>query len=1268
MESKSAVTMQLEPLLLDSGIFDAEWYCGRYPDVPKSGIPPLEHFLRFGFWMARDPGPGFSRDSYTALYPDVANGGGDPLLHYLRHGRGEGRLAGSAQPAIELSQSSSAERVIDNRISGHVDRIDVGGIVGWAIDLDAPDQPVALRLLVDGAVALRFHTSIERHDVVRAGMPGKCAGFRINFPAGILRKGQRLEVRAEKNGAALNAKVSSVLDVESPRGDEPLPLYLEAVESGSLLPVVIVVPVYNAHDAVRECLESVARTLPEWARVLVVDDASPDPRISELLDTWTSDPRFTIVRNESNQGYTRTINRAITLAQGADVVLLNSDTVVTPRWLVNMRYSAYAQPLTATVTALSDNAGAFSVPEMGRYNPVPSHLSAEQAALAVTRSGAGIGLSVPTGNGFCLYIRRRAIEVIGLFDEERFPRGYGEENDFCMRALHAGWRNIICDKAYVFHKRSQSFLAEKSSLMEAGGAAVRARYPEYRAMISRFNGLEISMMRGRVAHALDSAVAAELAPRVLFVISTQTGGTPQTNLDLMMAMAGRYDCWLLRSDAQTLSLMRLKGKVLIAVETRSLHTAIEPYTHRSNEYDRIIADMLYRYSIDLVHIRHIAWHGLGLPRAAHALDIPVIYSLHDFYTLCYSVNLIGEGGVYLGASGEGARVNSLWPNHTIPPGFLERWRDNMRGFIADCDEFVTTAESAKRVVAEVFPDLADRINVIPHGRDFKSFQTLGAVPLRGEPLRVLVPGNISDSKGAALIERMVALDQDRTVEFHFLGKTIGRIKPIGIHHGGYSREEFAERVRGIAPHVGVVLSVWPETYCHTLTEMWACGLPVLGIDMGAVGDRIKASGAGWLAESNETPEALLARLRAIAADQGGLLAKREAVRNWQQTEGIHNNTAQMASTYRALYRKALAGKAAEGDSLNIGLVVKDLRKGRFPPSAHIRTLGPMAAVSASSRFDVRRVGVEWLLAGGIDRLDGVVIQRDAVPHADADRLMGMLREHGVPWMYEIDDALWDISDTHSDHQIDQAQERAIVRLVEGASLVTCSTEPLAERLRRFAKDVVVVPNAHDENLWCAPLDPAYVRRVRAQVGLAVDRPRLLYMGSPSHAQDLDIVIPAMEVLVEQYPALEVVQIGGGRILPAAHQVERPEELFNYPDFVPWFRAVASACDFAISPLRDNAFNRVKSDIKYLDYALAGLPAVFSSVGPYATAVRHHETGLLVTNDMQSWLDALRWMVAEGGGGRSALAQAALEDARRLRRDRVNELWIRALSRAFDRQS
>src|SRR5690606_27338712 len=101
-------------------------------------------------------------------------------------------------------------------------------------------------------------------------------------------------------------------------------------------------------------------------------------------------------------------------------------------------------------------------------NPLPEGVTEEEFAVAFRRRSDALYPSVPTGNGFCMYIRRTALKDVGLLDAEAFPRGYGEENDFCMRALRSGWRNIIDDRTYVFHERNKSFGSEKESLIKQG--------------------------------------------------------------------------------------------------------------------------------------------------------------------------------------------------------------------------------------------------------------------------------------------------------------------------------------------------------------------------------------------------------------------------------------------------------------------------------------------------------------------------------------------------------------------------------------------------------------------------------------------------------------------------------------------------------------------------------------------------------------------------------------------------------------------------------
>ena len=136
--------------------------------------------------------------------------------------------------------------------------------------------------------------------------------------------------------------------------------------------VAIVVPVYNAAEDVERCLDSVLAHTTGPSRLIVIDDASTDARIAPLLDRYRNIEGVEILANPENLGFTATVNRGIALAGRADVVLLNADAEVGAAWLTGLRRALHAGDDIATVTAVSDNAGAFSVPELEQENPLPA--------------------------------------------------------------------------------------------------------------------------------------------------------------------------------------------------------------------------------------------------------------------------------------------------------------------------------------------------------------------------------------------------------------------------------------------------------------------------------------------------------------------------------------------------------------------------------------------------------------------------------------------------------------------------------------------------------------------------------------------------------------------------------------------------------------------------------------------------------------------------------------------------------------------------------
>lgn len=249
-------------------------------------------------------------------------------------------------------------------------------------------------------------------------------------------------------------------------------------------PAAVVVPIYNSPQCVQRCIAALLRHTPTARRKILIDDASTDPAIGEILRAYSGRPDILIRRNERNLGYTASCNLGIELAGNTDVVLLNSDTQVGPRWLERLRLSAYSDAHIGTVTAVSDNAGAFSVPELEKYCPIPARWTLEQTQRALLQQCGGCLPVLPTGNGFCMYVKRELFACIGVLDAQAFPAGYGEENDLCQRAERAGFRHVIAGDVLVQHERSASFGDERRVALGAQGMAVlRERYPDYEANV-----------------------------------------------------------------------------------------------------------------------------------------------------------------------------------------------------------------------------------------------------------------------------------------------------------------------------------------------------------------------------------------------------------------------------------------------------------------------------------------------------------------------------------------------------------------------------------------------------------------------------------------------------------------------------------------------------------------------------------------------------------------------------------------------------------------
>ena len=249
------------------------------------------------------------------------------------------------------------------------------------------------------------------------------------------------------------------------------------------MPIDIVIPVYNAAGDLARCADSVLAHPHDDCRLTLIDDASTDPGVAAYFAELAARglPELELLSNQRNLGFTRTANRGMERSR-ADVVLLNSDTVVAGDWLHALRRCAASDPRIGTITPFSNNAEICSFPRFCVDNRWAEGDDPESVAAALARSAVPTYPDLPTGVGFCMFIRRALLDEIGLFDPA-FGAGYGEENDLCLRAVQAGWRNVLADNAFVLHVGGRSFEGQKALLSPRNTALLLERHPHYERMV-----------------------------------------------------------------------------------------------------------------------------------------------------------------------------------------------------------------------------------------------------------------------------------------------------------------------------------------------------------------------------------------------------------------------------------------------------------------------------------------------------------------------------------------------------------------------------------------------------------------------------------------------------------------------------------------------------------------------------------------------------------------------------------------------------------------
>jgi glycosyltransferase involved in cell wall biosynthesis len=281
-----------------------------------------------------------------------------------------------------------------------------------------------------------------------------------------------------------------------------------------------------------------------------------------------------------------------------------------------------------------------------------------------------------------------------------------------------------------------------------------------------------------------------------------------------------------------------------------------------------IAAALHGTCADVLHLHSPGLGARAIARAAAESSCPLVVTLHDHSLVCENYTLL-EGNVrYCGIPVELARCDDcLRKTYARPDGAVQDWRSDMRALVEQTRVFVVPSASVLEHAARVHPEVRVRARHIAWGvpdhstgriqrRDASRSGLMGARGTSGRdaetPLRIAVVGVFATVKGADRLPELFRACRDLDVEWHLFGATEGASQH-GLHatgarvveHGAYRRSELARRLGNADCRVALLPSIFPESFSLALSEVTAAGLPVLGANLGALGERIAEGGLGW---------------------------------------------------------------------------------------------------------------------------------------------------------------------------------------------------------------------------------------------------------------------------------------------------------------------------------------------------------------------------------------------------------------------------------------
>lgn len=759
-------------------LFDPGHYAAQAGIPPRSPVNRLLHYACIGRYRGHSPSAWFDLRFYLSRNKDVARSAVDPLFHYLHWGGFEGR-----DPSPQFSSAYYCHAVPD--------------VVEWSIN------PL-------------IHYLEQGQYEGRTPLPGDISTYRL-LPSGPARP--------------VAAEWDEVFSAAVPSPVDPL--------------IDVVIPVYNGADVALRCILSVLRakelnSVPH--ELIVINDASPDLELGQELEALASRGLFTLLSNQENRGFVFTVNRGMRLHPSRDVVLLNSDTEVYGDWLDRFHATAQRESRVGTITPLSNNATLCSYPNTLHDNPYPLELGYPELDRLAAEVNRGLTVEAPTGVGFCLYVTRGCLDEVGWFDEERFGRGYGEENDFCQRAIRCGWRNLLAGDVFVRHFGAASFQGERARRVKQALEVLDKQHPRYQRDVRRF--IRADPLRALRARLDFARLERGRKDRNALVVTHARGGGTERHVqeDTARLRAAGFGVYLMRPAAAGRGSVTLTRPDVDRLPNLECLRLLD---------EQLVREHLASLAITEVHLHHLIDFEAGavalLPKIAAGMGLPVRVMIHDYTPICPRVNLVDSSGIYCGEPDESVCNDCLKRNGSdFGVQDIREWRVRWRSLLAHAAAVMVPDRDVADRLSRYFEGIElavqpheDPVNVDARYRHRRVDSD--------QPLRVVVIGAIGKIKGYEILLACARDARKRRLPLEFvvfgysMNDTLLRREGVVIS-GRYVEHDADKGLDALEPDCIWFPYAWPETYSYTLSIALRSGWPIFAFDLGAIASRLRTSG------------------------------------------------------------------------------------------------------------------------------------------------------------------------------------------------------------------------------------------------------------------------------------------------------------------------------------------------------------------------------------------------------------------------------------------